>query len=186
MNSTARNRRSFLQTCGYAICFAAGVYLLGLPDGYDFPPDYKFLSRFQPYHWTDYQHWSHLKSPWYSLGSAMLVYSISGLEYFQRLLNARPCQYLGKLSFALYATRMLVLLMWRHQLRDYIWIALTDEIYPGAEVASHTYGALLGSFVDSGLILTPVVFLAAEIDNRVVEPRLARLTRTIAERLNNT
>lgn len=165
-------RKLILSRVAKAMVFGVGYYLLCLGSDGQLPPGYQFLSSLQPFRWRDkwdISHWC-----WKSIGSAMLVYAIGEFPSLQRPLTARPIQYLGKISFALYLLHETIYELWRNPLRDFVYLLLAGTEYgsSGTALGTDPFAFYLTWWI-TGAILGTVTIIAAHyytifVDNRCV------------------
>ncbi|KIW17393.1 hypothetical protein PV08_04587 [Exophiala spinifera] len=90
------------------VFLAGGTYLLCVDGETQLAPEYRKLRALQSPHWTKYDEWVDVRFCWQALGAMMFIYSTSRAIQFQRFLESRPLQYLGRVSFSLYLIHELV------------------------------------------------------------------------------
>lgn len=99
---------------GYVSLFVLGLFLLSQPDGVNLgilgPYPWRFLKHFIPIWWD--KTGGHLF--WNGFGAFALTYALEFCPYLQKPLHSRFSQYLGDLSFGIYATHPPVIIALYH------------------------------------------------------------------------
>ncbi|KAL5358919.1 acyltransferase 3 [Aspergillus floccosus] len=167
---------------GRYLAFLFGIYLLCLRGETELPPEYRILSPLQPDHWTRHNEWCDARFSWNAIGSALVVFAISGLPRLQRPLNSRPAQYLGSIAFPLYLVHELVFRTGRNWLINAIWGSLVvDSPYPWGQHdrAMDSLGSFLVTWLSSGLVLGAFTMAAAHFYVCFVELRFERWVNSL-------
>ncbi|KAF9888568.1 hypothetical protein FE257_008500 [Aspergillus nanangensis] len=175
---------AILKRIGVILVFAMGFYLLCLGNDGHLPPGYQFLSVLQPARWKD--NWDVYHWCFKSVGAAMLVYAIAEVPCFQRPLNSRLVQYLGKISFALYLLHETIYELWRNSLLHFVYLTFSGTVY---ENSSQAYSANPVSFHVawwiSGVLLGAVTVGASHIYTIYVDDRCVALAKRVDQWFNS-
>lgn len=84
--------------------FVAGWYIIGQPRQYQHTeialetPGSYYLTKAMPPSYQSREYWRF----WNTIGATMILYSVLRISWMQNLLQRRPMQFLGKVSFCLY------------------------------------------------------------------------------------
>jgi peptidoglycan/LPS O-acetylase OafA/YrhL len=138
-----------------SFAFASGLYLLSTPPQRSAEtPGFGLITALTPSAYTDPKRFP------YTIGSALLVYSLLRSPYLRTPFLSRPAQYLGKISFALYVVHGPIIHMVGFSVIPSIWLYIT-----GLE---GTFQWLCG-FILGASVLTITVLCAADAFWRWVE-----------------
>jgi len=135
------------------------LYLLSWPlnKGY-LTPCFRWLSM------LDKQH-----NHWHNFGAVMLLCTVLRIHLVQRALGSRPAVYLGKVSYALYCTHYLIILVVGRRLLALCW----QWTGRGSWVAEQ------GGFLLGFMLTTLVVMMASEVFQRVVDFGAIRIAAAV-------
>ncbi|ORY76309.1 acyltransferase 3 [Protomyces lactucae-debilis] len=94
---------------GYILLFLAGIYMAGMPmrgplDSHEPAFGYNTIWRLTPERLLNFN----FNFTWWSLAGIAILWSCYRLAFLRRILEGGFCQYLGKLSFAIYLTHIMV------------------------------------------------------------------------------
>ncbi|OQE89710.1 hypothetical protein PENNAL_c0013G03730 [Penicillium nalgiovense] len=158
-------------------CFLFGLYLVCLSDDGELPPGYQFLKLVESSRWED--DWEVPSRCWKTVGSVLLVYAISELSLLQRLFNARPIQYLGKISFSLYLVHQSVYHLVRDPVINILWYIATREPYPGTEDASKLGGSFAFTWLAGYVVMSAINLYTAHLYTKYIDERCVRMAKRI-------
>ncbi|KAI9934775.1 hypothetical protein ASPWEDRAFT_31136 [Aspergillus wentii DTO 134E9] len=165
-----------LARIGKYITFAVGIYIMCLGDDGYLPLGYQSLNLIQPSYWRD---WGTISASWAAIGSLMVVFAISGLKVLQRPLNSRPIQYLGRISFSLYLVHQSIFHLWRDPVKNFIWLVLHKDLYPGSEGAIQSPWTFYTTWISSGVLMGAITIYAAHYYTRFVDEKCLSFTKKI-------
>lgn len=177
----ASRRNGHLTCCWQLVFLMAGLYLFCLQSETELPPEYRLLAHLQlSPHWTRHHVWIDVQYNWHSIGALLVVSAVSSSATYQRQLERRVPQYLGRLSFSLYIVHEVVFRMWRNPLRDFFWVLWHrgGGGYPGTETAYVDAVPFLTAWIGGGATLGLVTILTAEAYHRFVDQRILGLARS--------
>lgn len=157
----------------------AGLYLFCLQSETEMPPEYRLLAHLQSPHWTKHNAWIDVQYNWHAIGALLVVCAISSATTYQRQLERRVPQYLGRLSFSMYFVHEVVFRMWRNPLRDFFWTLCRGGGYPGTDTAYVDVVPFLTAWIGGGLTLGLVTILIAEAYHRFVDRRIVALANDV-------
>ncbi|CAG7946349.1 unnamed protein product [Penicillium nalgiovense] len=158
-------------------CFLFGLYLVCLSDDGELPPGYQFLKLVESSRWED--DWEVPSRCWKTVGSVLLVYALSELSLLQRLFNARPIQYLGKISFSLYLVHQSVYHLVRDPVINILWYIATREPYPGTEDASKLGGSFAFTWLAGYVVMSAINLYTAHLYTKYIDERCVRMAKRI-------
>ena len=141
---------------GWLLLF--GLYLLGLPEHPEsnpFSDEYLWLRNIAG---NGYQI-DDIAQLWRSLGGALCVFAISNSSTLQAPFMTPTAQYLGKISFGLYLVHLMIYQMWRNPVLRFF------GLWDGTNSAATQWISWSGS----GLVLTPVVLLTADVLTKTID-----------------
>lgn len=158
----------------------AGLYLLCLHGDTELPPEYGLLAHLQSPHWTKHNVWIDVQSAWHAIGALLVISAISSSAAYQRQLERRVPQYLGRLSFSMYLVHEILIRLWRNPLRDFFWtLCKGGGGYPGTNTAYTDTVPFLTAWIAAGLTLGVVTMLIAEVHHRFVDRRIIAVSRSL-------
>jgi peptidoglycan/LPS O-acetylase OafA/YrhL len=170
--NSARFRRAsnsiYIRTANWCI-FILGFFLLCIPEQPTDNPwvgEYSILGAFDVAHFELFAKISHM---WRSLGGVMCIFAMSSSSALQAPFNSSFAQYLGKISFGLYLTHLMVIRLARDELIQLTWWAVGDD---------NAWG-----WVGAAAVLTPVIFAVAHVFYLLVDLNSVRLSRWIENKL---
>ncbi|KAJ4394762.1 hypothetical protein N0V93_003982 [Gnomoniopsis smithogilvyi] len=161
------------------VLLIAGIYLLCLRSETELPHEYRFLVYLESPYWNKHNPWIDVQYSWHAIASLLVVGAISSSASYQRQLERRIPQYLGRLSFSMYLVHEVVYRLWRNPLRDFFWSQCRDGMYPGTDVAYEDPVPFFVAWIGAGLTLGLVTVLAAEVYHHLLDQRIVALARTL-------
>ena len=169
---SARSRRAassvYLRTANWCIFFVSFFLLCISERPIENPWSGKFsvLSTFDVTHFELFSKTSHM---WRSLGGVLCMFAMSISSTLQTPFNSAVAQYLGRTSFDLYLTHVMVIGIARGQVIQLVWWIVGDD------------GAW--GWVGAAAMLTPVVFAVAHAFYLLVDLNSIELARWIENKL---
>lgn len=168
-NTSARLNASTLAN-GSMLLFS--IYLLGLPEQPESNPfsnEYSWLRNIAGFGFQV----NEIAQLWGSLGGALCVFAISNSLTLQTPFKTAAAQYLGKISFVIYLVHILIYQMWRNPILAFF----RRNTEPSPIVVQGV------SWGGSGVVLTPVVFWAADLLTNTIDKNSIKFSRWIAKSL---
>ncbi|KAJ5888205.1 acyltransferase 3 [Penicillium taxi] len=156
------------------VCLIFGIHLVCLSDDGFLPPGYQFLKLVESSRWDN--DWATVSKCWKTAGSVLIVYAIGKSGYLQRLLNSRPMQYLGKISFSLYLVHQSIYHLVRDPIRDFLWFVVTREGYPGDTASERTFPFAF-SWLVGYVILAVINIYVAHLYTRYIDERCVEVAK---------
>ncbi|EXJ82562.1 hypothetical protein A1O3_06375 [Capronia epimyces CBS 606.96] len=162
-------QQTLWEKVGYGCLFVLGIFILGEPDDTTmgimgtFP--WEFLKRFIPGWWDDSGNYLF----WLGIGAFMLVYALEFYPTLQKPLNWRYSQYIGDLSFGIYAMHVPLALGPYFQ----VMIPLREQYLGGWPVIKYI----------PGLIAYPLMVLIAADYFERVDKQVIRFARWLQTKL---
>lgn len=151
------------------LTFLVGIFFLSMCDNEPLGMEYQFLRTF--FHSPNWGEKEMERRCWTCLGAVLVVHSIGQSEYLQWPLNARPIQYLAKISFPLYLIHMTIYLTLQTPLQNLFWYITRHEWYPGTIEASKHLLPFTVTWVGSLLVLAVIMLVLSDLWERYVDKK---------------
>lgn len=74
--------------------------------------------------------------------------------------------------------------LWRDPLKNFIWLIVNKNPYPGGEEASKEPLAFFTAWIGSGLFLGAITIYAADLYTRFVDQRCVSFTKQLEKKLS--
>ncbi|ETS73372.1 hypothetical protein PFICI_14977 [Pestalotiopsis fici W106-1] len=146
-------------------------WLLCQPFEESWPPGYQFLQNLVPPPWRG-RHWEYTKFSISTIGSVGLVILINDTPVLQRLLSARPLEFLGEASFSLYLVHVIYYRCFRNPVMNFTYALFTGNRFWVDGIAPEPLPEYITWWV-CGLVMIPSSLLMATYVARHVDKRSA-------------